>query len=63
MWDDFVFMFKKSVVVSDSDVGGGAAVPLEDDAPLLVDADAPEALELACKGLESIGRWLAELVD
>ena len=56
-------MFKTSVVVGDSDVGGDAVFPLEDDAPLSVDADAPESLEIAGEGFETIGRWLAELID
>ena len=59
----FHFHVKRSVVVGDSDMGGAAAFPLEDDAPLLVDADAPESLEIAGEGFEAIGRWLAELID
>jgi hypothetical protein len=35
------------VIVGDLDVGGVAVFPAEDDAPLLVDADAPESLEIA----------------
>ena len=57
------FHVRNSVVVGDSDMGGSAAFPLEDDAPLLVDADAPESLEIAGEGFEAIGGWLAELID
>ena len=43
----FLFHGGGSVIVCDMDVGGGAVFPAEDDAPLLVDADAPESLEIA----------------
>ncbi len=45
MW--FLFHGGDSVIFCDMDVGGGAVFPAEDDAPLLVDADAPESLEIA----------------
>lgn len=51
------------MIVGDLNVGGGAVFPAEDDAPLLVDADAPESLEIARKWFEAVGRRLAELVD
>ena len=51
------------MIVGDLDIGGGAAFPAENDAPLLVDSDAPESLEIAREGFEAVGRWLAELVD
>ena len=59
----FLFHGGGSVIVGDLDVGGGAVFPAEDDAPLLVDADAPESLEISREGFETVGRWLAELVD
>jgi hypothetical protein len=43
----FLFHGGGSMIVGDLDVGGGAVFPAEDDAPLLVDADAPESLEIA----------------
>ena len=36
-----------SVIVGDLNVGGVDVIPAEGDAPLLVDADAPESLEIA----------------
>ena len=59
----FRFHIKRLVVVGDSDIGGDTIFPLEDDAPLLVDADAPESLEISSEGFEAIGRGLAELID
>jgi hypothetical protein len=50
------------VIVGDLDVGGGAVFPAEDDAPLLIDSDAPESTEIAGKRFEAIGWWMAELV-
>ena len=43
----FFFMGVGSVIVGDADVVGIAVDPAEDDAPLLVDADAPESLEIS----------------
>ena len=43
----FLFHGGGSVIVGDLNVGGVAVFPAEDDAPLLVDADAPESLEIA----------------
>jgi hypothetical protein len=43
----FLFHGGGSVIVGDLDVGGGAVFPTENDAPLLVDANAPESLEIA----------------
>ena len=43
----FLFHGSGSVIVCDLDVGGAAVFPAEHDAPLLVDADAPESLEIA----------------
>ena len=47
-WDELRFLFHGggSVIIGDLDVGGLAVLPAEDDAPLLVDADAPESLEI-----------------
>lgn len=42
----FLFHGGGSVIVGDLHVGSGAVFPAEDDAPLLVDADAPESLEI-----------------
>ena len=48
-WNELRFRFHGggSVIVGDLDVGGGAVFPAKDDAPLLIDADAPESLEIA----------------
>ena len=43
----FLFHGGGSVIVCDLDVDSVAVFPVEDDAPLLVDADAPESLEIA----------------
>lgn len=43
----FLFHGGGSVIVGDLDIGGGTVFPAENDAPLLVDADAPESLEIA----------------
>ena len=43
----FLFHGGGSVIIGDLDIGGGAVFPAEDDAPLLVDADVPESLEIA----------------
>ena len=51
------------MVVGDLDVGGDAIFPAEDNAPLGVDANAPEPFEIAGERFESIGWWNAELVD
>ena len=56
----FLFHGGGSVVVGDLHVGGAAVFPTEDDAPLVIDADAPESLEIAGKRSEAIGWWLAE---
>ena len=59
----FLFHGGGSVIVGDLNVGGVAVFPPEDNAPLLVDADTPESLEIAGERFEAVGRWLVELVD
>lgn len=45
------------MIVGDLEVGGVAVFPAEDDAALLVDADAPEFFEIASEVVGGVGRW------
>jgi hypothetical protein len=51
------------VVVDDADIVRLAGAPPEHNAPLLVNPDAVEAPEVSSKRLESIPRWLKEILQ
>jgi hypothetical protein len=48
------------MIIYDSDIVGMIAFPSKDNAPLDIDAEAPEAAELARQLLEAIAWWNAE---
>lgn len=51
-----------SVAVDDFDIQRSAVGEPEADAPLIIDADAPLALAIACQSLEPIVRWNLRLL-
>ena len=51
------------MIIGNLDIGGVAAIPTENDAPLLVNADTPESVEISGERFETVGRRSAELID
>jgi hypothetical protein len=51
------------MIVNNSDIESIAVDPAEDDAPLLVDTDAVEPLEIAAQSFKVVARWYAQVVQ
>jgi hypothetical protein len=51
------------MIVNNSDIERIAVDPAEDDAPLLVDTDAVDPLQIAAQSFEVVTRWYAQVVQ
>jgi hypothetical protein len=51
------------MVIGQLDVHRGAIVPTKNDPPLVVDTDAPVAIECAAQPFEMVRRWCSQVLD
>ncbi len=51
------------MVVGDFNIGRLPVIPSEDQAPLLIDSNAPETLEIAGEGFEPVAGWDSQILQ